>query len=117
MEILINFLKVLLSTQVIFGSIILYFLITYKLNIKSMLRGVSKIKLPGGTELTTLQIQKEFEEPIKDFKIPDNINSKIYTSKKEDIIKLYSQERSRAYTWEYMYLNQYFVKNTQYILD
>jgi hypothetical protein len=113
METIIELLKMLLSTQVIFGGLILYFLLTYKSNLKKLFSSISTIKLPGGTELSTQQLNRE--EDKKEVILDKNPDIDSYDKKK--LQELYNTERARAYLWEYNYLNFFLVRNSQNILD
>ena len=107
-------LKLLLSTQVISGGIILYFLLTYKNNLKKLFSSISSIKLPGGTELST---QQSYLEENINLVLPDKKLDSDDNYNKEQLEKMYNTERARAYLWEYKYLNFFLVRNSQNILD
>jgi hypothetical protein len=53
LQIALEYLKVLLSTQIIAGIIAIVFFRTFKDDIKALILRIAKIRLPGGGELST----------------------------------------------------------------
>lgn len=83
---------------------------------------IAKIRLPGGGELSTPQLEKlHNEKPIEDKALPEPQSTDLQVNIKEDKIEtvraLYNAERARAYFWEYSYLNYFLVPGTQRALD
>jgi len=120
----LEYFKVLLSTQMVTGVILLVFMLLFKSDIKALILRIAKIRLPGGGEISTPQLEKQVKENIldkpivlpkdtDDKNIPDTLNK----SELETIKTLLNAEKSRAYLWEYQYLNYYFVNGTQRVLD
>jgi len=106
------------------GVILLVFMLLFKSDIKALILRIAKIRLPGGGEISTPQLEKQVKENIldkpivlpkdtDDKNIPDTLNK----SELETIKTLLNAEKSRAYLWEYQYLNYYFVNGTQRVLD
>lgn len=121
-QIVLEYLKVFLSTQVIAGIIAIVFFKTFKDDIKALILRIAKIRLPGGGELSTPQLEKRYnEKPIADKTLPEPQSTDLQVNIQEDKIEtvraLYNAERARAYFWEYSYLNYYLVPSTQRVLD
>jgi hypothetical protein len=121
---LVEFLKVLLSAQVMAAAVCLFFFKMFKDDIKALILRIAKIRLPGGGEVSTPQLEKQIAEndlpnaPLpapetKDQEIPATLDN----SEVETIKALLNSERARAYFWEYRYLNYYLVYNTQRVLN
>jgi len=121
-QIALEYLKVFLSTQAIAGIIAIVFFRTFKDDIKALIFRIAKIRLPGGGELSTPQLEKlHNEKPIADKALPEPQSADLQVNIQEDKIEtiraLYNAERARAYFWEYSYLNYYLVPSTQRVLD
>lgn len=114
---ILEYLKVILSVQMVTGIIIIVFLWMYNDEVKALLSRL--IKLPGGVELSTPQLEKvKTEKPMTD-KVSSEPQSAAPPSPAQDetFKKLYDAERARAYFWEYSYLNYFLVAATQRTLD
>ena len=122
-QLVLEYLKVVLSSQVIAGIVAFTFLILFRRDIKALLLRIAKIKLPGGTEVSTPQAAK-LEETPKDkplpkppqdpsLQLPQNLNQK----QLEEVRQLLEAERAQAYLWEYRYLNYFLAYQTQQVLD
>lgn len=122
-SIILEVLKVLLSTQMVTAVIIIIFLKFYDDEVKALFKRLSK--LPGGVELSTpqqenLSIEKTIADKIspKPQSSPEPVPIQYQDDKKnETLTALYDTERSRAYFWEYSYLNLYLAARTQQVLD
>ena len=122
-QLVLEFLKVLLSPQVIAGVVACSFLLFFRDDIKALLLRIAKIKFPGGAELSTPQtakLEEAFENkppptppPTEDSKLPANLAP----PQLQAVRDLLDAERARAYLWEYRYLNYFLVYQTQHILD
>jgi hypothetical protein len=122
-EIVLEYLKVFLSSQMIIGIVAVVFLLVFRKAIKALIQRIIKFKLPGGSEIFASQAERTKEEnaSLKE-KPPDVpiIDPDSLTLSKDDIDKLKAYvdaERARAAFWEYEYLNLYLVPNTQIILE
>ncbi|OGR34834.1 MAG: hypothetical protein A2091_13275 [Desulfuromonadales bacterium GWD2_61_12] len=120
-QIALEYLKVLLTVQVITGVIAIVFFKMFREEIKELIKRTAKIKLPGGGELSTPQLKNlKDEKPINDNASPEPQSSDLQVNIQEDDIEalksLYNAERARAYFWEYCYLNYYLVPTTQQTL-
>lgn len=114
---ILEYLKVLLSVQMVSCIIIIVFLSIYHVEVKGILNRI--IKLPGGVELSTPQSEKvKTENPMTD-KVSSEPQSSAppIPAHDETFKKLYDAERARAYFWEYSYLNYFLVAATQRTLD
>jgi len=122
--IVLEYLKVILSTPVVLGVIAIVALLLFKSDIKTLIGRIATIKLPGGSELSTLQQSRSTEEATpqnppnvsdEQLQIPNNLQ--LSQEQLEAVRKLYVNERANAYLWEYRYLNFYFVPTTQFVLE
>lgn len=64
-ELVLEYLKVFLSTSIVLLVIFIIFIFIFKDDIKALLLRIAKIKLPGGTELSTPQSTRASEEDEK----------------------------------------------------
>ena len=120
----LDYLKVLLSTQIVVGGIGLVFLLLFREDIKALLLRVAKIRFPGGTEVSTSQSERQIKEEKTEqkpmpvpamplFGLPSDLTPQQRTAV-ENILKA---ERATSYLWEYRYLNYFLVYSTQTILN
>lgn len=122
-ELILNYLKVLLTWPVISSIVFLVFIFQFKEDLKALILRIAKIKLPGGAELTTPQSMRLEENENKtlpktgteslDQKLPDGLTS----YQRDTVEKLVNSHKATSYLWEYRYLNLYLVPNTQIVLD
>jgi len=117
----LDYVKVLLTPQIVVVLGIIWFSKTFKQNIADLIDRIKAIKFPGG-ELSTPQHEKlKNESPIEDKTSPEpqsaDLPANIQENDIETLKSLYNSERSRAYFWEYSYLNYYLVPRTQYTLN
>jgi hypothetical protein len=122
-NIILDFLRVLLSAQMITALVIIIFLKFYNDEVKALFKRLTK--LPGGVELSAPQQESLSTEKTIDDKTSPEPQSSIESvpiqsqddKQIETLTALYTTERSRAYFWEYSYLNLYLVARTQQVLD
>ncbi|MCG8430929.1 MAG: hypothetical protein MJA29_07140 [Candidatus Omnitrophica bacterium] len=122
-KLILDYLKVLLTWPVVFLIVALIFIFKFKEDLKALILRIAKIKLPGGTELTTPQSKRLKEEELKTLPktdteslaqmLPDGLTS----DQRDAVEKLLSSHKATSYLWEYRYLNYYLVFNTQIVLD
>jgi hypothetical protein len=121
-QLILEYLKVFLSSQVVAGVVAFTFLFLFRSDIKAVLLRIAKIKLPGGTEISTPQTakleapeDKPLPKPPQDasLQLPQDLNQK----QLEEVKQLLDSERARAYLWEYRYLNYFLAFQTQQVLD
>lgn len=119
---MIEFLKVILSIQVIAGALCLFFFFKFEKEIKKYIDRIAKVTAPGGTEVSTPQPTKADKEsadksvplnPAEEEKIPTTLEN----NELEQVKILISDERARARVWEYNYLNYFLVHNSQLVLN
>ena len=122
-HIVLNYLKVLLSTQVVAGVVCFVFLSMFRDDIKALLLRIAKIKFPGGAEVSTPQTAKQEEKSTESEKLPTppkedmKLPVTLLPDDMKKVAELFQAERARAYLWEYRYLNYYLVYGTQKVLD
>jgi len=77
----LEYFKVLLSTQMVTGVILLVFMLLFKSDIKALILRIAKIRLPGGGEISTPQLEKQVKENILDKPIvlPKDTDDKKHT--------------------------------------
>ena|SRR4030067_2175502 len=118
-KIILEYFKVLLSTQMVIATVVIIFLKLYNDEVKELLKRL--IKLPGGVELSAPQLEKVKTEKLA----TDNISSvpqsaavpaSVPGENIETVKALYDSERKRAYFWEYSFLNYFLVLGTQRVL-
>ena len=61
-KLVLEYLRVLLSPQIIVGIIGLVFLLLFREDIKALILRIAKIRFPGGAELSTLQSERQINE-------------------------------------------------------
>jgi hypothetical protein len=125
-KLVLEYVKAVLSPQVVAGVAALIFLGSFKEDIRGLLRRIAKIRLPGGSELSTSQVERASEEsparkaappvpPPEQVTLPQNLT--LTPEQVEQIAQTFQAERAKAYLWEYRYLNYYLVPHTQRVLD
>lgn len=124
LKILLEFLKVFLSVQVVIAAICLVFFKMFREDIKALVLRIAKIRFPGGGEVSTPQLENQIrEKDLKDTSLPStetedkNIPTTLDSKELETIKALLRSERARSYFWEYRYLNYYLAYNTQKVLN
>jgi len=125
-RLVLEFLKTILSPQVVAGCICLVFFKTFKADIVSLMGRIAKIRLPGGAEVSTSQVERVNEEKVArdaqpqiqgEEEIPFLNNVSVSPEDVKVIQQAFMAERTNAYLWEYRYLNYFLVDATQRVLD
>jgi hypothetical protein len=122
-NVILEYLKVLLSPQVVIGILVGVFFGIFYRDIKALIQRIASIKLPGGAELSTPQsIRSESAPEDKPApKLPETeqvqLPVTLEPNELESIRELFNAERARAYLWEYRYLNYFLAYRTQQVLD
>ena len=122
-KIILEFIRALTASQIIYGAVAITFLLLFKEAIKALIGRIAKIKLPGGGELSTPQSLRSSDEKPNDVKISvssDDLlppNLELTTEQVKQIDEAFKAERAKAALWEYRYLNYYLVPQTQRVLD
>ena len=124
-KLVLEYIKAFLSLQVVAGAVVITLFLMLKGEIRSLLTRRFKIKLPWG-EVSASQIEKANEElPARGEKpsatTPDAPSlPETLTFTPEEVKALresFAAERARAALWEYRYLNYFFARSTQHVLD
>lgn len=125
-KLVLEYIEVVFSLQMVIGVVALAFLIIFKEDIKALMLRVAKIRFPGGGVVTTSQAERISKEtPTSDTAspvphpergpLPQNIS--LSPEDAQQIKQLLEAERANAGLWEYRYLNFFLVLNTQRVLD
>jgi hypothetical protein len=124
-ELVLEYFKVLLSSQVVIGVLAFSFLYLFREDIKALLLRIAKIRLPGGTEVSTPQspqledvpenkpLPKPPPQDASSLALPKNLDQQ----QLDDVKQLLDAERARSYLWEYRFLNYFLAYRTQQVLD
>lgn len=112
----------MLTAPVMFTVVAGIFIFKFSEDIKALLLRIAKIKLPGGTELSTPQSNRATEEKSKS--PPDTasvsvegIPSGLTPEQQKEIEHLVRSHIANTYLWEYRFLNYYLARGTQVVLD
>jgi len=124
-QLILEYLKLLFSLPVVAGAVAFTVLALFRDDIKALLLRIAKIRLPGGTEVSTSQITKAEEaaenKPLEKsparVEPPPALPPSLDPNELEQVKQLLDAERTRAYLWEYRYLNYFLVYHTQQVLD
>ncbi len=125
MLLFLEYLKVLLSPQMVVGAVLLVLFILFRLEIRSLLSRIASIRW-GQAEISAPQPQSENDSATikstnENFPIttppelPEGVN--VSPEDAERFRQAMLAERARAHFWEYRYLNHFFVIGTQRVLD
>lgn len=125
-NLVLEYIKVFLSLQVVAGAAVVAFFVIFKGEIRSLLKRTPRIKFPGGWEFSTSQLEKTNEElPAQGEQpsattpdapsLPENLT--LTPEQVKALGEAFDAERARAALWEYRYLNYYFARGTQHVLD
>lgn len=125
-RLVLEYVKAILSPQVVAGIAALAFFLMFKEDIKALIRRIAKIRFPGGGEVSTTQVERASEEsphreaappvpPPEQVPLPPSLS--FTPDQVEQIAQAFQAERAKAYLWEYRYLNYYLVPATQRVLD
>ena len=122
-ELALEYVKVLLSPQVVIVAALIWFSITFKNALTSRLENSDiDISTPGGGRLQVSQpIDKAADAPTapeleSDAATVRPVKQEALTDTQQTIA-LINSWRSAAFTWEYRYLNYHLVRHSQQVLD
>lgn len=122
-KLVLEYLRVFLSTPVMIATVAITFFAIFREDIKALLLRIASIRLPGGAELLTSQSQHQEREaeqakkPAPDVSIvPEGIPD-LPSEQRQQIENIIKSERANAFLWEYRYLNFFLVYRTQLVLD
>jgi len=122
-EIVLEYLKVVLSTPVIAGAIVVLLLCQFRSDIKALIGRIGKITFPGG-ELSMSQAERTAKEsggdtppppPPSEVALPQGLT--LTPEQVTELQQFIAGERANAFLWEYRFLNYHLVLRTQQILD
>jgi len=124
-EIVLEYVKVFLSPQMVAGILIGIFFWLFKSDLSTLIARIATIKLPGGSEILTSQAGMEKKESLSKNEPPpepkepklDSESLTLTPEQVREIKAVFDAERARAAFWEYEYLNFYLVPNTQKVLE
>lgn len=124
-NLILEYLKVLLTAPVLFFLVAVLFITLFKEDIKALILRIAKIRLPGGTEVSTPQSNQLATEEQKPAPKPsvDNqvavigLPAELTPHQQSTIEQLIRSHIATAYIWEYRYLNYFLVRATQGVLD
>ena len=124
-EIVLEYLRVFLSSQVVVGVVAIVFIVLFRVQIRGLIERIATIRVPGG-ELTMTQSSKLTAEAARPEELPEVSRQEVATvpasmqltpEQQTQIQELFQAERARAFLWEYRYLNYFLVRHTQEVLD
>jgi len=125
-KLVLEYLRVVLSTQMVIGAVGATFLFLFKSEMSSLLSRIATIKW-GSAEVSAPQLPAETSPRKNEIPPPaDDANQQTLTlpadanlspDERLRLEQTFLAERARAHLWEYRYLNYFFVHNTQRILD
>lgn len=123
-NLVLEYIKVMTSPQIIAGIVIVVFLVLFREAIRALLNRIAKIKFPGGAEVETSQSERQkSEEKIdqKQLQLPQSyqvgLPSDLTPTQRTNIEEILKAEKATSYLWEYRYLNYFLVYSTQSVLD
>lgn len=124
-NLILEYLKVILTAPVLFSIVAIWFITLFKEDIKALILRIAKIKLPGGTEVSTPQsnqLAKEEQKPAPKPSVDDQVAfvglpADLTPQHRHTVEQLIRSHIATAYIWEYRYLNYYLVRGTQLVLD
>ncbi|MEI6640145.1 MAG: hypothetical protein WCL46_10525 [Chlorobium sp.] len=124
-KLVIEYLKVLLSAPPLFSVVAIIFIFIFREDLKALILRIAKIKLPGGTEVSTPQSnqlaveenkpapERTVNEQVPVAGLPADLTPQQRTAV-EQLIRLHI---ATSYVWEYRYLNYFLARGTQHVLD
>jgi hypothetical protein len=127
-NLVLDYLRVILAWPFMAMVTVLVGLIIFKEDIRLLMTRIAKIRFPGGSELSTQQLEPDQrgKDGSNRDEIPDVEVNEIDTllqelestqQQREAIRQLYSDERANAYIWEYRYLNHFLASHTLQVLN
>jgi hypothetical protein len=125
-QLVLDFLKVLSSPQIIVSFAVIVFLFWFRADLKALIGRIAMIKFPGGGELHTSQLERTKEDLPPKGEVPPPTPAEGSAAKPDpassaseakDFKDRYEAERAKAYLWEYRYLNLFLAPMTQRVLD
>jgi hypothetical protein len=121
-QLILEYLKVLLSPQVVIGMVVVAFFCRFSTEIVGVMKGVASIRLPGGTQLSLQQqpisdIEKKAYPVIPtDAPTPQTPDIQLTPEKEKALRDELKSVSELANLWEYRYLNFFLVPATKSVL-
>lgn len=121
---ILEYLKVFLSTQMVFGAVGITAIIIFKTEVKSLFNrlaffkwGAAELSAPQPTSSLSIDTRAAIDKQpdANPVELPADIEESTEDAKKLKQAML--AERERAQLWEYRYLNYFLVASTQHVLD
>jgi hypothetical protein len=123
-NLILEYIKALLSAPAIFGLAFISFIFCFKSNLKQLIDRIASITLPGGGEISMSQMERVAKaqeatlNPPPDLSASNELSKITLSASDQKIIKeVFEAERARSALWEYRYLNLFLVRATQDVLD
>lgn len=125
-KLVLEYFRVALSPQMVVGTIGVIFFCLFKSEIRSLLSRIAKFKW-GSAEVSAPQLPADVSAkndvappPVTEgnqqgLVLP--VDANIAPDERLRLEQTFLAERARAHLWEYRYLNQFLVYNTQRVLD
>ena len=124
-NLILEYLKVLLTAPVLFSLVAVLFVTLFREDIKALILRIAKIKLPGGTEVSipqSYQLAAEEQKPAPEPSVENQVAlvglpADLTPQQQSTVEQLIRSYIATAYIWEYRYLNYFLVRGTQLVLD
>ena len=125
-ELALGYLRVLLSAPPMTVVIVLVLVCVFRDDLSAIMSRIATIKFPGGELSTTSQKDRPTETgpnelpqgatgPDAETALPDGLT---LTPQQQELLRDFIQaQQATSRLWEYRYLNFYFVRSTQLVLD
>ncbi len=124
-KLVLEYFEVILSAPVLFSIVAILFILVFREDLKALILRVAKIKLPGGTELSTpqsSQLASEEDRPAPEPSVNEEypiagLPADLTSQQRVVVEQLIRSHIATAYVWEYRYLNYFLARGTQHVLD
>ena len=123
-ELALGYLRVLLSAPPMTVVVVIVLVCVFRSDLKAIMSRIATIRFPGGELSTTSQIDRQ-EKTGPDELPPGSTGQNTalpegltHSPEQQELMRDFIQaQQSTSRLWEYRYLNFYFVRNTQLVLD
>ena len=119
-ELALGYLRVLLSAPPMTVVVVLVLICVFKSDLQAIMSRLATIKFPGGELSTTSQSDRlettgPEEPPPQETDLPEGLT---ISPEQQELLRDFIQaQHNMSRYWEYRYLNFYFVRDTQLVLD
>ena len=119
-ELALGYLRVLLSAPPMTVVVVLLLVCVFRNDLQAIMSRIATIKFPGGELSTTSQtdrLEKTGPDvlPPQETDLPEGLT---LSPEQQELVRDFIQaQQTTSRLWEYRYLNLYFVRNTQQVLD